>query len=203
MHGDPRAPAAVASEAGFTLIELILVIVLIGAIGIVGLSMISDTATTTQYVNDSETSSAKVRYVLERLEREIREVKRGGSAFAITTPLSTSSLVFVKENSDGTGDNTVSIDKPGTGSTLTIAYSNPAIAATKLSDRVTGFTITYWAYDPADVDPSDGIAVVAAQANDVNNLRFIQISLSLDEDGDMAQGPSVTQVSRFALRNSP
>lgn len=58
---------------GFTLIELIITIVLIGLLAAVGTTMISDSFDTTRMVDSSQSFAARVRYTMERLEREIRE----------------------------------------------------------------------------------------------------------------------------------
>src|SRR5450759_1188287 len=60
---------------GFTLVEIIISIVLLGILAAVGSSMISDTFKTTKMVDANQANRAQIRYAVERLAREIREVK--------------------------------------------------------------------------------------------------------------------------------
>lgn len=187
-------------STGHTLVELVIAIALMGILSAVGSSMLSDSFTTTYRVNESNASKAEARYVLERLAREIREIKYleagrycieeiGGVA-----TMTASRLVFDKRNDNLSLDRqSCSIDSNRvtlnySAPNLTLAYATPALSAT-LSSRVApaGFTLRYLGSDASTV-ASTGAAV-----------RFVEISLTLT---DATGAPGLPQRLRVALRNS-
>lgn len=188
------------AQRGFTLVELVIAMVLIGALGAVGSSMLSDSFITTQRVNDSNGTKAQTRYVLERLAREIREVKYlNGGSYCLeqingVDTMAPQRLVFDKRSNSqsldrqncATDSNRVTINYSAP--LLTLAYATPALSAT-LSDRVApaGFSMRYL--------QSDGATV----SNSAATLYFVEIALTLT-DATGAQGFS--QHLRVALRNS-
>jgi prepilin-type N-terminal cleavage/methylation domain-containing protein len=180
---------------GFTLIELVLSIALIGVLAVVGSSMISDSFTTARFVNADNASSGQARYALERLAREIREIKYAVSGVS-TCPSdnsvnnyciiskTASSLQFTKTVS-GT-DLTITVNQSG--SNLTIQYSaSPAVTAT-LSDQVGSFSLSY-----CDINNSCALNVSNTA------IKFVVITLTVS---DPTSGQSVPQRTRIALRNA-
>jgi prepilin-type N-terminal cleavage/methylation domain-containing protein len=177
-------PRPTRSQRGFTLIELIITTVLLGLLGAVGASMISDSFDTTRMVDASQVSAAQARYALERLEREIRETKFAGGAYAISTMTATR-LVFTRN--DGVA---VTIDK--TGNNLTLGYSSPVITPTPtLTNQVSALTFTYYSIDP-------GTGAVTSGATN-SNVRLVEIALSLQ---DAVSGQTFSQRVRVGLRNA-
>ena len=177
-------------DIGFTLVELIISIVLLGILAAVGSTIIVDSFTTTRIVNAGNNSSGQARYALERLAREIREIKFVGSglsgnyAISAPSPLSPSgTLVFTK--SVGGADITVTINKSG--SNLTLGYSSPAQTST-LSNQVSNFTLTFL--------PITG---GASPPPDTSTVRFVVIDLSVT---DPISGQSISQRTRVVLRNA-
>lgn len=167
---------------GFTLIELIITIVLLGLLGAVGVTMISDSFDTSRRIDASETNSGQARYALERMAREIREVKYSGGAYSIATRTA-SSMVFTKGND-------VTVTLTSSGGNLTLAYSSPATTAT-LANRVDNFALAYYQAD----------GVTPATSN--SDIRFVQISLTLyDSSSGSIGGRSIAQRIRIALRNA-
>ncbi len=181
-------------SSGFTLVELIISIVLIGMLAAVGSSMIADSFTTTRMVNAGTASAGQARYALERLAREIREVKYASSQttpcsgtitdqYCITTPSTLPatltilpsgtppSLIFINS-----ADATVTIT--ATGTTLTLNGSN-------LCNNVTSLVLSFSAIDGSTPTPS--------------TIRFVVITLTVT---DPASGQSTAQRTRVALRNS-
>ncbi len=181
-------------NSGFTLIEIIITIVLIGILAVVGSSMISDSFTTTRMVNASHASASEARYALERLAREIREVKFVSSGdtdnYCITT-MTTATLVLRKSIPGSlpgcsTADNTVTITWSNSNDTLTLGYSSPATTLLTLSDQVTSFSLTYFQND-------------GTEATNNSNIRFVVINMTVR---DLTSGRSIQQRTRVALRNA-
>jgi len=164
---------------GFTLIELIITIVLLGLLGAVGVTMISDSFDTSRRIDASETNSGQARYALERMEREIREVRYSGGAYSITTRTA-SSMVFTK------GDG-VTVTLTNSGGDLTLGYSSPATTS-PLANRVSSFALAYY--------QADGITPATSNSD----IRFVQISLTLYDSS--TGGRSIAQRTRIALRNA-
>ena len=175
---------------GFTLVELVISIVLIGILAAVGAEMIADSFTTTRMVNAENSSTAQARYALERLAREIREVKydSSGGNYCITTKTATN-LVFYKTSgaySSACATNVVTVTINDSGANLTLGYSSPAATST-LASQVSTFALTYL--------QSDG--VTSATSN--SNIRFVVIKLTVT---DATSGQSTSQRTRVALRNT-
>ena len=172
--------------------ELIITIVLLGILGAVGSTMISDSFKTTRLVDASEASKAQARYAMERLAREIREVKYDGvSSYCITTmTTSPPKLVFYKTNGTyattcNTNADTVTIDTSG--ANLRLGYTVAGVTTTSnLSDQLGSFALDYL----------NTAGVTGATAA---NVRFVVIQLTVT---DPVSGVSISQRTRVALRNS-
>lgn len=174
------------NSSGFTLIELIISIVLVGLLAVVGSSMIADSFGTSRMVNANNASTAQARYALERLVREIREVKfdSTGSQYCINT-MTGNKLVFYKTS--GTYDSTCATNAVAT--TITQSGANLTLNGAILSDQVVTSGLAFAYYQ------NDG---VTASGTTAANVRFIQITLPLR---DSASGQSISQRTRVALRN--
>lgn len=167
--------------------------VLIGILAAVGSTMIVDSFTTTRTVNSGNASAGQARYALERLAREIREVKFASSGatgvYCITTKTATN-LVFNKmtaASTNRTDCNTevITVTIITNGSNLTLGYSSPAVTST-LSGQVSSLSLAY-----LDVDGNP--------TADNSAIRFVQITLSVT---DPTSGQSISQLTRVALRNA-
>lgn len=166
------------SRGGFTLIELVISIVLISLLAAVGTTMISDSFDLTYMMNGSQSSAAKARNTLERLEREIREVGyNAGSYRTSTANMTASSFTFTKSD----GITTVAIVRSGT--TLTLN-------GTPLTDNVDSFALAY-----LQIDSTGAVTTTTVPTN----LRFVEISLTVR---DAASGQAIPQLTRVALRNA-
>ena len=179
-------------SAGFTLIELITVIVLLGILAAVGSNMLSDSFTTTRMVNAGYASESEARYALERLAREIREVKYlSAGNFCIST-MTASQLVFQKPNagssdqtSCATASNTITVSYSAP--TLTLAYASPASSGTLTSAVASnGFALSYF--------QNDGTTVATGNTD----VAFVLLNLTV---ADATSGRSVAQRVRVGLRN--
>lgn len=184
--------------AGFSLIELIITIVVLGILAATGTAMLADSYSTSRSVDADNSSTAQARYALERLTREIREVKvdSAGNRCIITSPLNANILAFYKTS--GTYDGTTCAANASTVTitfsipTLTLATSSPA-ASELLSNIVTpnsgGTPPPRLAYYPATGNTATDVT---------NNVRYIVITLTLN---DAESGQPVVMSTRVALRN--
>jgi prepilin-type N-terminal cleavage/methylation domain-containing protein len=169
-------------QRGFTVVELVITVVVMGILAVVGVSMISDSFTTARVINAGQSNANDARYAVERLAREIREIKHVNKATGYGISVMTgSSLVFTRP------DNVVvTIDVNS--SNLTLGYSSPATVST-LATQAT-LNLQYLA-----LDPLSGATPAATGATDV---RFVEITLTMT---DATSGKKIIERSRVALRN--
>ncbi|ROZ68595.1 PilW family protein [Ramlibacter sp. WS9] len=166
-------------QRGFTLMELVIVVVVLGFLSAVGSTMIVDTFKTTKMVYASQSAATQARYAVERLAREIRQVKYTGSNYvigSITSPASSASFTNVINGVE----QAVSVDVNGTD--LRLSYGAPLV----LCGNVSGFTVNYLQLDNS-------------AATSTANVRFVVISLTVT---DGTSGQSITERLRVALRSS-
>lgn len=176
-------PAVRWRNGGFTLVEIVISIVLLGILAAVGSTMISDSTTVANVTNLNQTSLSQSRYAVERLVREIREVRLVGNAYDISDK-TVISLRFFK--SDG-----VEVSIAQSGSNLSLGY--PPVSSSFLTNEVEvvsgvpSFSLSY-----LDID-----GTTTANNTDV---RFVQIALTTK---NLATGVTSAQRTRVALRNAP
>lgn len=196
----PLTSSLCSRSHGFTLIELVISIVLIGLLAGVGVTMISDSFTTARLVDAGESSAAQARYVLERLEREIREVKydRTNSNYCIASPTTTNmtanNLAFYKTSSGSAYSSTcatnadlITINKNGANLTLKLNTGTPATLSDQVSANAGGTDLLVYL---------DANGAVTASASAV---RFVVITLTLS---DSISGQKIAQRITIALRNA-
>ena len=178
-------------NGGFTLVELVMSIVLIGILAAVGASMISDSFRTTRIVNADNASQARARYALERMAREIREVKYTSTGPSIGYCLITNNWTASRLNFNKRLDNDINTDSCTTGtSPVDIRYISPSVT-------LGGVSLT------TDVDAASFVYYMSngtTTTNDPSNIKFVEITLTVK---DATSGKSINQVTRVALRNGP
>lgn len=161
---------------GFTIIELVMTIVIMGILATMSWPVMDSSLRAYTELTETTDTLGKLRYAMERMAREVRETDHNGSNFVITT-MTAGTLSFTKR--DGT---TVTLTSSGGNATL--QYSNPSVTST-LTDQVNSLAFAYY--------QSDGST--AATGN--TDISFVQISLTLEEDGN-----TYPQRTRIALRNT-
>jgi len=188
-------------QRGFTLVEMIIAVGLIGMLARVATLMWVDGFGLVTTVNDDTNAIADGRILLERLSREIREVKYSSSAGAycisssITAPAG--QMVFKKTSTGaaynpacGSNDFGVTLSNTSGNRNLLLSYSAaPAVSNAVLTPNVStlanSFVIAYL--------QADG-STAATSASDV---RFVRLSLTLLPPG----GQNTVTTTTVALRN--
>ncbi len=158
--------------------EAVVAILLLGILATAALPLISSAVTTYQTTTSYLVTLSKLRYATERMAREIRAVRRNPltpSNYDISTPLTSTSLVFIKSDA-----NQVSISAAAP--LVTLAYQTPAASAT-LTDQLSALAFRY-------LDINGAVTASLAQ------IAFVEISLALTLDGAVLQ-----QRTRVSLRN--
>jgi prepilin-type N-terminal cleavage/methylation domain-containing protein len=146
---------------GFSLVELIMVIVILGILAaFVGPVLFNAMRSYDQGQRGVQTQ-AKMRYAVERMSRELREIRRqvtDATLFDITSMTATS-LAFFKTDS-------TPVMIAAAGNQVNLAYSTVSAV---LTDQLGSFSLQY--YQP------DASTVAATAAS----LAFVQISMTLSE----------------------
>jgi len=162
-------------QQGFTLIETVISAGLIGLLALTATFFWVDSFSLVQTVNADSAAIADGRALLERLAREIREVKYDNvnGAYCVST-MSATQMVFNKTSGTavaacGSNDIAVNIQAPGGGPNLNLGYVGTlaAPAATRaLTSYASSFGIRYL----------DACYTVTASAV---ALRFVELTVTL------------------------
>ncbi len=202
----PRAPRR-RIESGFTLVEQVLVIVLLGCLAVVGSSMLSDGFRVAQSLQSEQSSQYEARYVIERLARELREIKRLTDGRVCVSVMEAGRVVFRRRSGNANPADAAFLDPSdcavGTqqvavtlsGMRLTLAYDGAeARSLTELVAASGGcpdgraFCLSYLARD--GVTPVSSVNPAA--------LALIQIEIELLDAGSEQR---LAQTLRVALRH--
>lgn len=146
---------------GFSLLELILVIAILGVLAAFVGPVVFNAMRSYDQMQRGVQTQAKMRYAIERMAREIREVRRQvtDATFPDVSSMTATSLAFVK--SDGTP---VAIGVAG--NQLNLAYSTVSAV---LTDQLGSFSLEYFQPD------------ASTPAASASSLAFVQISMTLSE----------------------
>jgi len=185
-------------QRGFTLVEAVISAGLVGFLAVTATFFWVSNFTLVQTVNNDSSAIADGRAVMERLAREIREVKIGGGAYCIST-MTASQLVFNRTvgallptcggaaPTATTNDYAVNVQYTG-GNTVNLSYAGSLAAPTgtfPLTQQASAFTITYR-------DANYATAGVTT-----TTVRFVELNLTTKPTGGQ---PTQTRTV-VALRN--
>lgn len=194
-----------AAAAGVTLLEMTLVIALIAVLGSAAVPAVVASFSAQARTQDNGIMLDKMRYALDRLSLEIRELSLGSITTMTPTRLAFSRVDYMPltATTHTPTPRTVAVDLvppqflPGAdgrqvnqcNGKVTLAYSTPVLSpagyAPVLTDGVCDFALSYY-------DQFNAAATTAA------TVRYVQISLTL---APTAGGAQFRQVTRIGLRN--
>ena len=198
----PAAPPNFATVArrrtgGYTLVELVTVIIVLGILAALGGSLFVENFKATRYSNLDNSQDAEARYVMERIAREIREIKFDGNIanphYCISSTLQnpSSSITFWKANASASDCATgVGVTVSAANQYLNLTYLNltsPLGTATLTQQLQSGggFNLTYY-------DAWGGVTTNTAM------VQAVGIELTLTAG---TEGPVSRQRTRVGLRN--
>lgn len=183
------------APSGFSLIEIVIALVILGILAIAGTNMITSGVFTNQTISNEKLAYSAARYALERMSREIREMKfdpNAGTAGAMVASIvNANTLSFTKTGL--TPDTVVTLSYSNTLYGITLAYGNTdgqLLAKTNLPASL----FSYY--------KANGTQMSTAELADLNyvvaNLRYVGITFSVTPDG--ANNP-LTLSNLIYLRN--
>jgi len=162
---------------GFTLIELVVTLVVVGILAAVGGSALTGGAVAFNTSTQAIDTLSELRVAMQRMSREIREIKRNAGGYAIST-MQPGTLTFTK--ADGTQ---VTIAPNATGSRVMMSYSTVP-GSYPLCDQLARLGFHYYQAD-------DSTAATSA-----SNVAFISVELVLGSGS-----ATYAQRTQVALRN--
>jgi prepilin-type N-terminal cleavage/methylation domain-containing protein len=183
-----RRPSKIAVR-GTTLVEILIVVVLLGILGTWGSTMFSSNYTTARLIDSGKTNGDQVRYAMERMSREIREIKHTSlvAGYAITSTLAPNATTLTFTRTISGTDTAVTIAQSG--STVTLGYSGGTTST--IARQVSSFSMNFYTVD------SDLGTTSATSA--VTDVRYVVLSLT---STDALSGQSITERTIVTLRNS-
>jgi MSHA biogenesis protein MshO len=146
---------------GFSLLELIMVIVILGILAAFVGPVLFNAIRAYDQAQKGVQTQAKMRYAVERLSRELREIRRQTTDAALLdiTSMTATSLAFFKTDS-------TPVVIAVAGNQVNLAYST---VSAMLTDQLGSFSLEY--FQP------DGVTAAAT----ASSLSFVQISMTLSE----------------------
>lgn len=146
---------------GFSLVELVMVIVILGILAAFVGPVLFNAIRAYQSVQTGVETHAKMRYAIERMSRELREVRRQATdaTFLDVTSMSASSIAFFKTDGTQVVLNVV-------GNQVNLAYST---LAGMLTDQVASFSLAYFQQN------------ASTPATTAASISFVEISMTLSE----------------------
>jgi prepilin-type N-terminal cleavage/methylation domain-containing protein len=146
---------------GFSLVELVMVIVILGILAAFVGPVLFNAMRSYQGVQAGGETQAKMRYAIERMSRELREIRRQvtDATFLDVTSMTASGMAFVKTDGTQVIINVV-------GNQVNLAYST---LSGMLTDQVGSFSLAYFQQDA--ITP----ATTAA------SISFVEVSMTLSE----------------------
>lgn len=146
---------------GFSLVELVMVIVILGILAAFVAPVLFNAMRSYDRGQSAMLTQAKMRYAIERMSRELREVRRQttDATFLDITAMGATSIAFFK--TDGT-----QVVLSAAGNQLNLSYST---LAGMLTDQLGSFSLAYF---------QQNTSTVAATAASIS---FVEIGMALSE----------------------
>ena len=170
------------SACGFSLIEIVIGLVVLSFLGIVGVNMISGSVSTNQVISNAQLAYSSARYALDRISREIREIKYDVSTNTIgitsASNMTASKLVFTQTGANSSSKLVTLTYTPPNASVpgyilLTYDSNQSSMIANNLSNPIGIFSYIQ----------DDG----STSASDPSTLRYVRIDLSVKPDSTKNQ----------------
>ena len=163
---------------GLSLIELVMVIVILGILAAFIGPILYNAMRSYDSGQSAVLTQAKLRYAMERMARELREIRRQttDATFADVTAMGATSIAFFK--TDGT-----QVILAASGNQINLSY---AAVTGMLTDQLGAFSLAYF--------QQDAVTVAATSAS----IAFVQISLAVSEGTNLFSGRV-----RVDLKNPP
>lgn len=164
---------------GFTLVEMAVVVAVVGTLAVFVAPVLVRALSAYDAMDESVATFAKMRYAMERIARELREVRRDpldATSYHFTS-MTPNNATFYKD--DGT-----EVAISSSGSTVSIDYVGTASGT--LTDQVAAFAFAYF--------QQDGLTAAAGGAD----VGFVQVSMTLTDGSTSYQNRL-----RVDLRNMP
>lgn len=174
---------------GFSLIEIVIALVILGILTIAGTNMITSGVFTNQVISNEKLAYSAARYALERMSREIREMKfdpnSGTSGAMVANAATANTLSFTKTGL--TSETLVTLAYSSSLKTITLAYGNST--AVDLIKNDSGLTASF-SYYKADGTPLSPFTLA--------DLRYVGITMSVTPAG---ANQALTLSNLIYLRN--
>ena len=162
---------------GFTLIELVIILIVMSILAGLGVSALTGGAVAFNSTTDAIDTLSELRVAMQRMSREIREIKRNAGGYAIST-MQPGTLTFTK--ADGTQ---VTIGPNAAGSRVMLSYSTVPGSYT-LCDQLASLSFHYYQADDTTA------------ATNTSNVAFVSVELVLGSGS-----ATYAQRTQVALRN--
>ena len=157
---------------GLSLIELVMVIIILGILAAFIGPILFNAMRSYESGQNAMPTQAKMRYAMERMSRELREVRRQtvDATFTDITVMGATSIAFFK--TDGT-----QVVLAAAGNQLNLSYSSLGGSVSgMLTDQLGTFALAYF--------QQNGVTVPATAAS----IAFVQVSMSLSEGTNLFAG---------------
>ena len=161
---------------GWTLVELIMVLVIMGNLVTFVGPVLLNAINAYTYTNASLATYAKMRYALERMAREVREVRRDPSNTAdYDISMSATQMIFRTNDNDTNNGNNNQVTITFSAPTVTLAYTLPSSISATLTDQVNSTPPAGCSYG-FQYFQQDG-----TMASSKSNVAFVEIGLTLSD----------------------
>jgi type II secretory pathway pseudopilin PulG len=165
------------SARGWSLVELVMVIIIVGTLAAFIGPLLLKAVSAYDMTEGTVGAYAKMRYAMERIAREVREVRRSPADTANLDISSMTAINFTFYKADGT-QVAITFAAPN----VTLNYVGTASGT--LTDQVSAFTFAYYQQDGTTA------------ATNAANVAYVQASLTLTEGTN-----NFANRQRFDLRN--